>query len=121
MILVKADRHPALALVDPQTQEGALVYCRFIQHYHILTRLSEKKTLSTLIKGLQRTIDEEYTLQLGWIEHLEERTCYVAQFSRWDMILEELCLTAANAQILASNKLNTIQPPKMQLFPLSMW
>ena len=51
-VLVKANRHPMLALVDLQPQVGDLFDCKFVHLYRILTRLSEKKTLTTAIKGL---------------------------------------------------------------------
>ena len=50
-VLVKADRHPALALVDLQTQGGDLINSKFVHLYCIPTRLSEKKTLPTTITG----------------------------------------------------------------------
>ena len=48
--LVKANRHPALALVDLQTQVGDLIDCKFVHLYCIPTRQSEKKTLPMAIK-----------------------------------------------------------------------
>ena len=62
-VLVKADRPPALALVDLQTQGGALIDSKFVHLYCILTRPNEKKTLSTAIKGSQRPIDKQCTIQ----------------------------------------------------------
>ena len=49
-VLVKANGHPILALVDPQTQGGDLIDFKFVHLYRILTRPSEKKTLTTRIK-----------------------------------------------------------------------
>ena len=71
-VLVKADRHPTLALVDLQTQGGDLIDSKFVHLYRILTRPSEKKTLTTAIKGSQGTIDKECTIQLDWIGYVEE-------------------------------------------------
>ena len=79
--LVKANRHPALALVDLQTQEGHLIDSKFVKLYRIPTRPSKMKTLTTTIKGSQGTINKECTVQLDWIGYLEERTFYVAQVS----------------------------------------
>ena len=50
-VLAKADRHPTCALVDLQTQGGDLINSKFINLYCIPPRLSEKKTLTTAIKG----------------------------------------------------------------------
>ena len=79
--LVKADGHPALALVDLQTQGGDLIDSKFIYLYSIPTRPSEKKTLTTAIKRSQGTIDKECTIQLDWIRYFEERTFHVAHLS----------------------------------------
>ena len=49
-VIVKPARHPALALVDLQTQGGDLNNSIFVYLYHIPTRPSEKKTLTTVIK-----------------------------------------------------------------------
>ena len=78
---MKADWHTALALVDLQTQEGDLIDSKFVHFYLIPTRLSEKKTLTAAIKVLQRTIDNECTIQCDWIGYLEERTLYIVQVS----------------------------------------
>ena len=118
---MKADGHPALALVDLQTQGGDLIDSKFVHLYYIPTRPSEKKTLSTAIKGSQGTIDKECTIQLDWIGYLEGRSFYVAHLSGWNMILEEPSLSAANVQISASKEPVTIQPPNMQRFPLTVW
>ena len=50
-VLVKAYRHPALALVDLQAQEGDLINSKFVHLYCILTGPSEKKLLTIVIKG----------------------------------------------------------------------
>ena len=50
-VLVKADGHPVLALVDLQTQEGDLIDFKFVHFYCMPTSWSEKKTLTTAIKG----------------------------------------------------------------------
>ena len=102
--VIKADRHPALALIDLQTYGGNLIDYRFVPLHNITTRLSEKKTLTTTIKGSQRRIDKECIMQLDWIEYIEERTCYVGHLLGWDMILEELALSAANIQISDSKE-----------------
>ena len=60
---MKADRHPALALGDLQTQVGVLINSKLFRLYCILTRLSEKKTLTTAIKESEETSDKEYTIQ----------------------------------------------------------
>ena len=39
----------------------------------------------------------------------------------WDLILGELALRASNVQISAFKETITIQPPNMQLFPLTLW
>ena len=78
---MKANRHPALSLVDLQSQGGDLIDSTLVHLHHILTRLSEKKILTTAIKGLQGTINKECTIQLDWIEYLEEQTFYVAHIS----------------------------------------
>ena len=61
---MKADEHPALALVDLQTQGGDLINSKFIDFNCIPTSPSEKKALTTVIKESQGTIDKEYTIQL---------------------------------------------------------
>ena len=48
-VLLKGDRHPALALVDLQTYEGDLIDSKCVHLYRIPTRLSKKKTLTTAI------------------------------------------------------------------------
>ena len=48
-VLVKADEDPALALVDLRTQVGDLIDKKFVHHYYMLSRPSEKKTLTTAI------------------------------------------------------------------------
>ena len=50
-VLVKADRHSALALVDLQTQRGDLIDSKLVHPYRIPTRPSEKKTQTTSIKA----------------------------------------------------------------------
>ena len=80
-VLVKANRHHALAVVDLQAQGGDLMDSKFVHLYRIPPRLSEKKTLTTAIKGSQATINMECTIQLDWIEYFEERTVYVALLS----------------------------------------
>ena len=80
-VLGKADRHPALALVDLQTQVVDLINSKFVHLYCIPIGPSEKKTLTTAIKGSQGTIDKECTMQLNWIGYLKESTFYVAQLS----------------------------------------
>ena len=50
-VLVKAAGHPALVPIDLQTQGGDLIDSKFVHLYRILTRPSEKKTLTTAIKG----------------------------------------------------------------------
>ena len=64
-VVVKANRQPALALVDLQTKAGDLINSKFVHLYRILTRPSEKKTATTGIKGSQRTIDKECTIQFN--------------------------------------------------------
>ena len=118
---MKAHGHPALALVDLQTQGGDLIDSKFVHFYRIPTRLSEKKTLTTAIKGSQRTIDKECTIRLNWIGYLEEHTFYVAHLSEWDIIIGELALSAVKAQISASKEPVPIQPPNVQRFPLIVW
>ena len=120
-VLVKADEHLPLALVDLQTQEGDLIDSKFVHLYRIPTRPRDKKTLTTTIKGSQETIDKEYTIQLDWIGYLEERTFYVAHLSGWDMIFGEPALSAINAQISTSKEPVTIQPSNIQRFPLTVW
>lgn len=61
---MKADWHAALVPIDLQTQEGYLIDSKYVHLYHILTRLSEKISLTTVIKGLQETINNELTIQL---------------------------------------------------------
>ena len=61
-VLVKANGHPALPLVDLQTQVGDLINSQFVYLYRIPTRSSEKKTLTTAIKGSQETIEKEYSI-----------------------------------------------------------
>ena len=75
-VLVKDDGHPALALVDLQTQGGDLIDFKFVYLYHIPTRPTGKKTLTTTIKESQRTIDKECAIQLDWIGYWEEHTFY---------------------------------------------
>ena len=118
---MKADRHLTLALVDLQTQVGDLIDSRFVHLYCVPTRPSEKKTLTTAIKGSQATIDKECTIQLDWIGYLEERTFYVTHLSEWDMILVGPALSAVKTQISPSKEPVTIQPLNMQRFPLTMW
>ena len=118
---MKADWHPALALVDLQTQVGDLIDFKFVQLYHILTGRSQKKTLTTVNKGSQRTIRNEYTIQVDWIGCPEEQTFYVTHLSGWDMILGEPALSVVKAQISASTEPITIQPLNMQQFPLTAW
>ena len=103
-ILVKANGHPALALVDLQTQGGDLINSKFVHLYCIPTRPSEKKILTTAIKESQGKIDKECTIQLDWIGCLEESTFYLAHLSGWDMILREPALSAVNAEISASKE-----------------
>ena len=67
---MKANGHPALALVDLQTQVGDMIDSKFVHLYRILTRPSAKKTLTTAIKGSQGTINKECTTQLDWIGYL---------------------------------------------------
>ena len=117
---MKADRHPALALADFQTQGEDLIDSKCVHLYHIPTRPSEKKILTTAIKGSHGTIDKECTIQLDWIGYLEEDTFYVAHLSGWDMILAEPALSTANAQISSSKEPVTMQPPNMQCFPVTM-
>ena len=50
-VLVTADRHPVCALAVLQTQGGDLINSKFVHLYCIPTRASEKKTLTTAIKG----------------------------------------------------------------------
>jgi hypothetical protein len=120
-VLVKADGHPALALVDLQTQGGDLIDSKFVHLYGIPTRPSEKKKLTTAIKGSSGTIDKECTIQLDWMGYLEKRTFYVAHLSGWDMILGEPALSSVKALIPATKEAVTIQPPNMQRFPLTVW
>ena len=77
-VLVKADKYSALALVRLQTQEGDLIDSKFIYLYRIPTRSREIRILTTVIKGLQRTIDKECTVQLDWMGYLKVYTIYVA-------------------------------------------
>ena len=65
-------------------------------------------------------IDKECTIQLDWIGYLEERASYLAYLSGWDMILGEPALSAAFAQISASEEPITIQAPNMQRFVLTV-
>ena len=81
-ILVRADGHPVLALVDLQTQQGDLIDSKFVHLYRILTRSGEKNTLTTAIKGSQGTIDNECTIQLDLVGYLEEQTFYMEHLSR---------------------------------------
>ena len=101
---MNADRYPVLALVDLQTQEGNLMYSKFVHLYGIPTSLSEKKTLLAAIQGSQSTIDQECTIQLDWIGYLQEHTFYMAHLSGWDMILQESALTGVNVHISTSKK-----------------
>ena len=119
-MLKKANGQPALALVDLQTQEGELILSKFVHLYRISTRPSEKRTAATVLKVSPETIDKEYTIQLGWIGDLEERTFYIAHLAGWDIILVEPALSTINAQISACKEPVTIQPPNMQRFPLIM-
>ena len=50
-VLVKANRHPTLALVDLQTLGVDLINTKFVHLYCIRTRLSEKKTVTSTIQG----------------------------------------------------------------------
>ena len=113
-VVVKAGGHPALALVDLQTQVGDLIESKFVHFYRIPTRPSEKKTLTTAIKGSERTIDKQCTIQLDLIRYWEEDTFNVANLSGWDMILEEPALSATMAQISGSKEHITIQAPNIQ-------
>ena len=88
-VLVKANGHPALTLVDLQTQAGDLVDATFVHLYRTLTISIERKVLTTTIKGFQVTIDKECTIRLDWIGYLEELTDYVSHLSRCDMMLGE--------------------------------
>ena len=94
---------------------------KFVHLYRIPTRPSEKKPLTTAIKGSRGMIDKESTNQLDWIGYLEEPTFCVADLLGWDMILAAPALSAAKAQISASKEPVTIQPPNMQQFPLTIW
>ena len=81
------DGHSALVLVDLQTQVGDVIDSKFVHLYCILTRLSERKTLTIAIKGSQGRIDKECTIQFTWIGYLEDRTFYTVHFFGWDTIL----------------------------------
>ena len=61
-VLIKADGHPALAIVDFQTQGGDLIDSKCVHLYRMPTRPYEKKSLTTTIKGSQGTIDKECTI-----------------------------------------------------------
>ena len=50
-VLVKADMYPSLAPVDLQIEVEDRIDSKFVHLYSIPTRLSEKKTLTTAIKG----------------------------------------------------------------------
>ena len=95
-VLVKANRHPTLALENLHPQEGDWINSKFVHLYHIPTRLSEKKTLTIAIRGSQARIDNAYTIQLDWIRYIEEDTFYVAHLSGSDTILGEPALSAMN-------------------------
>ena len=110
---MKANRHLAFALLDHQTQGNDMIDCNLVYLYRITTRSSEKKILNTTMKGLQGTINGEYTIQLDCIGYLEERTCYVAYLSRWDMMLGEPALSTANTQISTSKEPMIIQLANM--------
>ena len=66
-VLVKADRHPAVALVDLQTHNGDLSNSKFFHFYSISTKVGEKEIITSVIKGSQETINEACTIQLDWI------------------------------------------------------
>ena len=110
---MKADRHPALALADFQTQGEDLIDSKCVHLYHIPTRPSEKKILTTAIKGSHGTIDKECTIQFDSIGYLEECNFYAVHLSGSDMILGEPALSAAKAQISAFKEPVTIQAPNM--------
>ena len=82
---VKANRHPALALVDLHTQVDDLIDSKLIHLYHLLTRLSEKKILTTAIKRFQERMDKECIIQLDWIgrTHLLCRTPFRMGHKPW--------------------------------------
>ena len=92
-VLCKANGQPTLALVDLQTQWRDLIDSKFVHRYRIPTRPSQKKTLTTVIKGLQRKINKEFTMELDLIEYLAECTFYVAHVSEWDIIFEQPALS----------------------------
>ena len=50
-VLVKDNGFPALAFVDLQTQVGDLIDSTFVHLYHKPSRPSEKKILTSAIKG----------------------------------------------------------------------
>ena len=58
-VSVQPGGYPILALADLQTQGEDLINSKFVHLHWIPTRPSEKKTLSTIIKGSQETIDKE--------------------------------------------------------------
>ena len=120
-VLVKADGHRTRVLVDLQTQGGDLIVYKFVHLYRIATRLSDKKILSTGIKGSQARIDTECAILLDRIEYLEECTLCIAQLSEWDTIFAEPALSALNRQLSGSREPVTKQQPNMQRFPLTVW
>ena len=94
---------------------------KFVQLYHVLTRLSEKNILTTRITKSQETIDKECTIHLDWIGYLQECTSYLAHLSQWDIILGEPDPSTINTQISAFKKPVSIQPSNMQGWPLTVW
>ena len=61
-VLVKTNGHGVLALVVLHTQSGDLIDCKYVHLNRLLTRLREKQTLASTIKGSQGTIDKECTI-----------------------------------------------------------
>ena len=62
-VLVKGDVYPTLVLVDLQTEGEDLIDFTFVHLYRIQPRQSENKTLTSIIKESEGSINIEYTIQ----------------------------------------------------------
>ena len=111
IVEVKVNGHPAMAIVDQQTQGGDLISAQYCQTYEIPTKpLGTPVTISGATKGSRSTINDHYIVEIDYGGHKEKRQFYVANLAQWDMILGEPALRKLRATIDVNDDITIIRP-----------